>query len=136
METLIINERRRLEVAYPNEDPWPRLLPFIRSLRELANLEGGYSVVHPTRSWGTRIKRHTRDAADLRYLLVVSDGLYRLVNIFQVTNAEGLLRRALRDGLELLCSELREMELKDARCSAYPRVKTCDDVSAILLCVL
>src|SRR5262249_38682056 len=136
IESLIINERRRLETTYPDEDPWPRLQPFIRSFRELANLQPGYSVVHPTRRWCTRTKRLTRDAAKLRHLMVVSDGFYRLVDIFHVTNAEGLLRRALQDGLEMLFSELREMEFKDAHCRAYPRVKTCDDASAILLHVL
>lgn len=136
IESLIINERRRLEATYPDEDAWPRLQPFIRSFRELANLQPGYSVVHPTRSWCTRTRRLTREAAELRHLMVVSDGLYRLVDVFHVINAEGLLRRALQDGLEMLCAELREMELKDGLCSTYPRVKTCDDASAVLLRVL
>ena len=59
-EALIVAERRRLMTQYPGEDPWPRLKAFIRPLRERANQEGGYSVVHPTRSWSTRVVR--RDA--------------------------------------------------------------------------
>ena len=43
-EALIIQERRRLLAAYPGEDPWPRLKSFIRSMREFANVEGGYRL--------------------------------------------------------------------------------------------
>ena len=50
-EAMIIQERHRLLGAYPDEDPWPRLKPFIRSLRQFANAANGYSIVHPTLSW-------------------------------------------------------------------------------------
>jgi serine/threonine protein phosphatase PrpC len=133
-EARIIQERRRLLAAHPGEDPWPRLKSFIRSMREFANVEGGYSVVHPTRIWNTRVKRQVRNAQEIQHLLAVSDGLYRLVDVFRAINGpEHLLRRALSDGLELLCSELRELELADDRCTVYPRVKTCDDASAVLV---
>jgi hypothetical protein len=135
-ESLIIDEKRQLMDAYPNEDVWPRLKPFIQSLRELANLDGGYSVVHSTRGWSSRVKWQTQSAAELRHLLLVSDGLYRLVEVFRTTDAQGLLNRSLEQGFELLCSELRELELEDAHCSAYPRVKPCDDASAILVRVV
>jgi len=132
-EPLIIDEQRRLIAAYPNEDVWQRLKPFIRSFRELANLDAGYSVVHPTRSWSSRIKSRTQDAAEIRHLLVVSDGFYRLVDVFRATDIRGLLKRSLEGRLELLCSELRALEFEDGACSAYPRIKTCDDASAVLL---
>jgi len=132
-ESLIIQERRRLLAAYPGEDPWPRLRGFIRSMREFANVEGGYSIVHPTRTWNTRIKRQVHNAQEIRHVLALSDGLYRLVDVFRAINGPDLLRKALRDGLELLCSELRELELADDRCTVYPRVKTCDDASAVLV---
>jgi hypothetical protein len=102
----------------------------------LANLDLGYSVVHPTRDWSSRIKWKTRDAADLRHALIMSDGLYRLVDVFCVADDRGLLKRALKDGLKRLCLEVRELELEDARCSTYPRIKICDDASAILLRVV
>jgi hypothetical protein len=135
-ESLVIDEQRRLSAAYPNEDIWPRLKPFIRSLRELANLDPGYSVVHPTRAWSSRIKSLTQDTAELRHLLIASDGFYRLIDVFCATDARGLLKRSIEGGLELLCSELRAMELEDSNRSSYPRVKTYDDASAVLLRVV
>jgi hypothetical protein len=135
-ESLIIDERRRLIAAYPNDDVWPRLKPFIRSLRESANLESGYSVVHPTRSWSNRVKCQTRDAAAFRHVLIVSDGLYRLVDVFRATDNCGLLKWALEDGLRRLCFELRRLEREDIHCRNYPRVKSYDDASAILLRII
>lgn len=133
-EAVIVQERSRLIAAHPGEDPWPRLKSFIRSFREFANVEGGYSIVHPTLTWSTRLKRQAHDAKTVSYLLAVSDGFYRLVDIFKaVSGPDQLLKRAQEDGLMLLCSELRELEMADDRCITYPRVKTFDDASALLL---
>jgi hypothetical protein len=132
-ELLIIQERARLLATYPGEDPWPRLKPFIRSLREFANMEYGYSIVHPTLAWHDRVKRQTLHAQAVRHLLAVSDGLYRLVDVFAMLTPDQLLRRAVEDGLAPLCSELRARETADDRGLAYPRVKTYDDASAVLV---
>lgn len=132
-EALIIAERRRLLAEYPNEDPWPRLKPFIRPLRERVNQEGGYSIVHPTRSWSTRVVRQTHERAKIRRLLLLSDGLYRLVDVFAAITAAGLMQAAVAKGLGTLSSELRALEDQDRDCSKYPRVKTHDDASGILI---
>jgi len=134
-EHLIIAERNRLIAAYPGEDPWPRLKPFIRSMREFANLEPGYAVVHPTRAWSRRIKQQARAAAELRHLLIASDGLYRLVDVFCALSIEELLQRATTDGLQSLCPQLRGLEHEDADCTRHPRVKIYDDASGVLLSV-
>lgn len=133
VEALIIRERAKLLAAYPAEDPWPRLKPFIRSLRQFANVENGYSIVHPTLTWHARVKRQVYDAQMVRYLLAVSDGLYRMVDVFKTLTPEQLLKKAIQDGLAPLCSELRAREIADERCVIYPRVKTYDDASAVLI---
>ena len=107
VEAVIIAERSRLLAEYPGEDLWPRLKVFIRALREFANQNGGYSVVHPTRAWATRVKREIYEADKIRHLLLVSDGLYRLVDVFRVTTPIGLMERALANRLPKLLSELR-----------------------------
>ena len=90
-EAMIIQERHRLLGAYPDEDPWPRLKPFIRSLRQFANAANGYSIVHPTLSWHSRVKRQVSNAQTIRHLLAVSDGLYRLVDVFKAYSPGQLL---------------------------------------------
>lgn len=132
-EALIIAERRRLLAAHPDEDPWPRLKPFIRSLRQFANAANGYSIVHPTLGWHPRVKRQVDNAQAIRRLLAISDGLYRLVDAFKVYSPDQLLRRAMKDGLAPLCAQLRDLENSDDRCVVYPRVKTHDDASAVLV---
>ena len=132
-EAMIIQERHRLLGAYPDEDPWPRLKPFIRSLRQFANAANGYSIVHPTLSWHSRVKRQVSNAQTIRHLLGVSDGLYRLVDVFKVYSPGQLLERAVKDGLTPLCSQLRDLENADDRCVIYPRVKAYDDASAVLV---
>jgi serine/threonine protein phosphatase PrpC len=132
-EALIVAERCRLLAQYPGEDPWPRLKVFIRPLRERANQEGGYSVVHPTRPWSKRLVRETREATAVRRLLLVSDGLYRLVDVFKAATAASLMQAAVTKGLSQLYTELRALEDADRDCSKYPRVKTYDDTSGILI---
>ena len=78
-------------------------------------------------------KARNHKAGNIRHLLLVSDGLYRLVDVFGTTTAAGLMERALAQGLLPLYSELRGLELADADCSDYPRVKAHDDASAILV---
>jgi hypothetical protein len=133
VESLIIAERSRLVAEFPAQDFRPRLKGFIRTLRELANQDDGYSVIHPTRAWSTRVRRETHEADKIRHLLLVSDGLYRLVDVFRVTTPIGLMQRALAKDLTQLYSELRGLELADGDCIKYPRVKVHDDASALLI---
>lgn len=135
VEALIVSERRRLMTLHPGEDPWPRLKAFIRPFRERANQEGGYSIVHPTRPWTTRVVWQTRERAKVRRLLLLSDGLYRLVDVFAAMPAAGLMQAAVAKGLSTLSLELRALEDQDRDCTKYPRVKTYDDTSGILIAV-
>ena len=131
-EAHIVAERDRLVAEHPGEDPWPRLKGFIRTLRELANQDGGYSVVHPTRAWSHRVRRQIHEVDNIRHLLLVSDGFFRLVDVFGAMTAAGLLERALADGLAPLFSELRELERADVESMNFRCIKTHDDASAIL----
>ena len=81
----------------------------IRSLRQFANAANGYSIVHPTLSWHSRVKRQVNNAQTIRHLLAMSDGLYRLVDVFKLFSLDQLLRRAVQDGLAPLCSQLRDL---------------------------
>lgn len=132
-EALVIAERDRLIAEYPDEDPRPRLNTFIRKLRERANEDGGYSVVHSTRPWIGRVKRETFEACNIRNLLLLSDGFYRLVDVFKAMTPVDLMERTIAKGLPELYSQLRTLEAADAACTGHPRVKAYDDASAILV---
>ena len=47
--------------------------------------------------------------------------------------AAGLMQAAVAKGLSRLYAELRALEDADRDCSKYPRVKTYDDASGILI---
>ena len=65
---------------------------------------------------------------------IVSDGFFRLVNVFGAYDAADLVANALRGGgLRALCTELRSREADDPSCRTYPRLTRMDDASAILV---
>jgi hypothetical protein len=115
------------------EDLVQRLLPLEREVRAKANIEGGYAIVDLTTRWIDRIeqKRVSISAGDR--ILLMTDGLYRLIDTFNRYSAETLIAAALRDGLQPLYDELRALEADDETCEAFPRAKVRDDVAAALL---
>lgn len=63
------------------------------------------------------------------YVLLASDGLMRLVDVFRVYSAAELFAAARNTGLASLIQRVRTVELDDA----YPRAKVHDDASGLLL---
>jgi hypothetical protein len=78
--------------------------------------------------------QHMRLSADeADHLLFASDGFFRLVNVFGAYDEGKLVATALTGGLAALGSELREIESKDPDCLRYPRLRSMDDASAVLM---
>jgi hypothetical protein len=132
IENQILEERQKILRKYPAEDPWPRLKPFIRSLRENVNMQGGYSAVHPTRPWLRRLQHKVMPAMRVDKVLLATDGFYRLTNVFGLFPPGTLLEAAASKGLAGLLSQLRSVENKDDKLVRFPRIKSVDDASAIL----
>lgn len=133
IESRIAERRHRLIETYPGEDPWSRLKPFIQSLRQHVNTHEGYSAVHPTRRWVHRLAYQIFPSSDVRHAMIVSDGLYRLVDVFGTFDVRELLKRAIYKGIPDLLKQLRNLEGADQNCERYPRVKTSDDASGVLI---
>jgi hypothetical protein len=66
-------------------------------------------------------------------VLLATDGFLALVSDYRRYDAEALFAAAASLGLERLGEELREIESKDADGTRYPRFKTSDDATALLL---
>ncbi len=108
---------------------WPKL----RAARLCMNVEGGYGVFSITAPPDSLIiSGHIPLDRDCEVLLA-SDGLMRLVEIFHNYTAETLLDAALKNGLAALIAELRQLETSDAQCIQFPRAKTSDDATGLLL---
>lgn len=134
LETAAIAELDRLRETMDEDDVRQRLRHLLRRNFEIAmNQPGGYWVVHPNLPWLHAMQHATLAPREAEHLLLASDGFYRLVNVFRVYDDGGLLAAALRGGLATLGAELRHREAADPDCRRYPRLKSADDASAILV---
>ncbi|HEY8950790.1 MAG TPA: hypothetical protein VIM56_18025 [Rhizomicrobium sp.] len=73
------------------------------------------------------------DASKGAILLLCSDGFLALVSDYSVYDADALVTAAQSKGLKALCEELRAIERDDAEGRRFPRFKTSDDATALLL---
>jgi hypothetical protein len=108
---------------------WTRLLPMLRARRHEQNTAVNPAVLclEPRGPFAARRTRLTAPAGAL--LLVLSDGLYRLVDTYGLHSDGSLLDACRARGLDALLDELRAFEAgKEA---AGLAAKTADDASAI-----
>jgi hypothetical protein len=64
---------------------------------------------------------------------VLSDGFYRLVDVYRRHSYDTLLTAAETSSLAPLLDELRAIEAADAACRLYPRLKPRADATAVLV---
>ncbi|MFJ1467203.1 hypothetical protein [Massilia orientalis] len=108
---------------------WTRLLPMLRARRHEQNTAASPAVLclEPRGPFAARRTRVTAPPGAL--LLVLSDGLYRLVDTYGLHSDGSLLDACRARGLDALLDELRAFEAgKEAVGLA---AKTADDASAI-----
>lgn len=65
--------------------------------------------------------------------LLASDGLFRLVDVYQCMSSDELFELASQQGLGYLLSRLRSIEDGDDTATRYPRLKLRDDACGILV---
>jgi hypothetical protein len=67
-------------------------------------------------------------------VLLTSDGLSAIVDLYEAVDPAGLMERALREGLESLAREARRIETEvDPAGRLYPRFKVSDDCTGLLV---
>jgi hypothetical protein len=101
--------------------------------RSLRNVLSGYEVLEPGVSCLHRFQRWIFARSEVRELLLMSDGFYRLVDTFDAYDDASLFDAVERRGLASLLGELRAIERQDAECVRRPRFKTHDDATALWL---
>jgi hypothetical protein len=125
-------------VAVQSEGPiepdalWQRLVPLIQQGRLLRNVDGGYWVLDIPGRGLDHVQRVMLPAEQFGHVLLMTDGFYRLVDTYDAYADAGLLDAALSRGLAELLEELRSIEARDPRCTAFPRIKARDDATAVL----
>jgi hypothetical protein len=107
--------------------------PSLRAVRERRNKPGGYGVLAADPACLDLLQLDTFAAASLRSILMVSDGYYRLVDIYGAMTDADLLHNTAARGAETMLADLRAIEAGDPRGERHPRLKMADDATALLL---
>lgn len=110
-------------------DLWPRL----RQQRATMNTAEGYGVFSITMPPSSMIRHGVIEVKPRCRVLLATDGLMRLSDVFRKYTAEHLFEAAWTGGLAPLFDELRAFEAADQDCTRHPRAKVSDDTSAVCL---
>ena len=110
-----------------------RIWPWIQAGRAAMNEPDGYGVfsITPTPRHFVRTGQIAMPADG--HLLLASDGLMRLVDVFRLYSAPSLFAVARIEGLTPLMRLLRTVEREDVHGHQYPRAKSSDDATGLLL---
>lgn len=101
--------------------------------RALRNQLPGYDVLDVNASTVGHLEQLACDAGEVRELLLLSDGFYRLVDTFERYDDAALFAAVEQRGLQPLLAELRALERADPECTAPFRFKCHDDATALWL---
>jgi hypothetical protein len=106
-----------------------RLLPLLRSRRESQNLRErpGVLCLQPQNAFDAR--QRTVHALAGSTVLAMTDGFYRLVDMYKIYTDEELAGHCKARGLDAVLKELRDAEAAGAQGLA---VKSADDASAVM----
>ncbi len=118
-----------------HEEIWQRVLPLTRRNRSLMNRPDGYWTLSVSELGIDHVEVETFPAAEVDSLLLLTDGFYRLVDVYGRYTYATLFEAAHHAGLAALCAELRAIEAEDADCRRYPRLKVRDDATAVLITI-
>jgi len=108
-------------------------LPALRKARNRLNTQGGGWAFAPDPAAAPHVSRAAFAAPPGTLLLLASDGFLALVSDYNCHDAESLLAAAEAKGLAALGAELRAVEAGDPSGEKFPRFKTSDDATALLL---
>lgn len=132
----VADEIRALRARAPGNDPagaqralWPKL----RAARKRMNTPGGYGVVSISVPPQEFVKSGSLTIGDEALVLLASDGLMRLVDMFGRYTPHELLAGAAERGVADLLAELRSLEDDDPHGIRFPRAKSSDDATGLLL---
>jgi len=111
------------------------MLPSLRATRRRRNQPDGYGVLCADDACLNLLQLDRLPAKDIRHLLLLSDGYYRLVDVYDRYDDSGLLHATIRRGPPEMLAELRAIEADDPMGDRHPRLKMADDATALLLAV-
>ena len=101
--------------------------------RTKLNQPDGYWVVNPRRPWSGQELRFEGSVRPGEPIVLATDGFMRLVDVFGAYSDSSLHAQLAAGRGDDLMQELRERERGDLKAGAYPRVKTHDDATFLVI---
>jgi hypothetical protein len=111
----------------------PEFLSALRAARDTLNTDKGSWCFAPDTKAAEHVRRAHVDAPPGTVVLLASDGFLALASDYDAHDIESLVAQAETQGLETLAHQLRAIESDDAEGRKFPRFKTSDDATAVLL---
>lgn len=111
----------------------PEFLSALRAARDTINTDKGGWLFGPSAAAADHVRAKHVDAPAGTLVLLASDGFLALACDYGAHDAEGLVMHAQAKGLEALGTQLRDIESADREGRKFPRFKTSDDATAVLL---
>jgi serine/threonine protein phosphatase PrpC len=111
----------------------PEFLEALRKSRNHVNTVEGSWAFGPDVRAADHVSGKRIAAPSGAMLLLCSDGFLALASDYGAYDPDALVAAAQSKGLKALCEELRAIELEDAEGRKFPRFKTSDDATALLL---
>jgi serine/threonine protein phosphatase PrpC len=109
------------------------VLPELRQARNPVNTGAGYWLLGADPAVGVHATVTSLALSGPATVLLVTDGFYALVEDYQRYGDRELIATAQTIGLKALARELRHIEDEDPNGERYPRMKKCDDATALLV---
>jgi serine/threonine protein phosphatase PrpC len=111
----------------------PEFLSALRAARDTVNTDKGGWLFGPHSQAADHVRARTVEAPPGTLILLASDGFLALVGDYGLYDVAGLVAAAEEKGLDPLGHQLRAIENEDKDGRKYPRFKTSDDATAVLL---
>lgn len=111
----------------------PEFLSALRAARDTLNTDKGSWAFAPDVKAATHVRSTHVIAPPGTLVLLASDGFLALASDYGAHDIESLIGQAHEKGLDPLGKELRAIESEDAEGRKFPRFKTSDDATAVLL---
>ena len=126
---------RAAKAAKEKNKPSTERANFLDSLRASRNrINSGDSwLFSPDVKAASHVSRRLVKTAPGMVLLLATDGFLALASDYGAYDADSLIAAARKKGLAALGQELRAIEAGDAGGAKFPRFKTSDDATALLL---
>ena len=110
-----------------------KFLPALRASRNRVNKAGGDWLFSPNANCADHVAGAQLSVATDSRILMASDGFFALVSDYGRYTVDALMDAAQARGLKALGEDLRAIEAADPKGHSYPRFKSSDDATALLL---